>query len=248
MVDVRIYSELRRLLDEGFTIEKAYSHLLKKEYSGEEIRLAIDEYFKDENTEYDDKLIEEIEKRFKKKELLHEILSDLVLKGNNPIEVEKAFYRARLENKKIAMHFKVINFHHALQIILAFVTLFLGIFYDKTFFLVTIFYCLTVVMFYAFGPTHEDKMEWKSRMFPSGTVSPTPFAGPFWIDGYWAFNFRTGRYFFRWWMVSPKLLFPSFFFLLGIMFYFTHGSGGFLICFFLSLYSLLAFQNIDEIF
>ena len=92
-----IYIKIRREFELGHPEAEIKAKFIKYGYNAEDIDTAISEYAKDESSKAAALLISEIERRYRALEQVEDIANDLITKGFDPLEVQKALLRARME-------------------------------------------------------------------------------------------------------------------------------------------------------
>lgn len=211
----KLYIDVRRLLEKGRTINNTIITLQNKGHTKEQILEQVNEFYKDEKTNYDDKLVREIEKRFNKGETIQQIMNDLIANNHKPFEVEKAILRADFgEGENIKSTMKKWELSTYINIIIFLLTILLGLFYNKWFFLGTGFMLLVM----AVSSIHMPKKykEWDTE------IDVMPIGGFYITQGLWGYNPIIGNYF-RWWILEPGTLYIFFFLIFGIILFAFYG-------------------------
>jgi len=233
-MDADLYMEVRKQLKRGATLQQVREDLLEEGHSKADIQLAIQEFFKDEATDYDDKLIEEIEDRFDRGELMQNIIDDLVKKGNKPFEVEKALLRASTSPGNVFEIFRGWKWYTYIQAGIFLMTFLLGIFYTPLFFITTFF--MAAEMLISFAGIPAQNKSWVAE------VNILPFGGLWITQGVFGYNKAVGNYF-RWWILEPSTVLAGFFILFGAFFGMKLGLTFFSVCVFLAFLSFIAFSE-----
>jgi hypothetical protein len=224
-MDALLYNDLRNLLNKGKTLIESRNQLLSKGYQANEISEAVSEYYKDEATKRDDKLIALIEERLGDREITGELLQDIfadLVKKYKPFEVEKALLRARIGKKDLPVIFSEWSFYSYVQIGILLSTLVLGVFY-KLFFIATAFILIEMIIASLGIPTNNAKWRQEITVMPFGGINIT--------DGIFGYNSLIGNYW-RFWVMDPAIVLLIFFLMLAIVGIFING-------FLFSLFSLI---------
>jgi len=213
---------------------KTLSH---KGYSVAGIDEAIKEFYKDEATKYDDKLIKIIEKKFMKGkahkgELLQDIFADLVKEGHKPFEIEKAMLRANFRpHMKVKTAMRRWEAYSIIQICILITTILLTIFYNLIF--VIAVFAILISMVAASMGVPKVHAEWRREL---GMV---PGIGLWTRDGIFGYNSTTGNYW-RWRTLDPAIVVSAVYLFLAI-FFIRFGLLFVLICVYLAMISSICF-------
>jgi hypothetical protein len=204
---------VRVLFEKGFTEKQINSTL---GYDAEDIKEAIADYKKDETTDYDDKLILEIESRFRKGQTIQQITAELMAKKYDKVEIEEDILRAQLvDTHFIKDTIRSWNIYTYIHNFLLIATILLGIFYTPIFFIATAF------IIFEMGIAFLNKLD-KDRFY-STSITVTPFIGLTVTQGFFGYNSTLGNYW-RWWKLEPGILLSIFFLVFGIYFFYIYGS------------------------
>lgn len=209
---IGVYKDVRKLFSQGKTIVEIRENLKKKGHSYDEVSLALEHYFQDEKTDYDDKLISYIESQYKKGKPLDSICDILVKKGHKPVEVHKALVRIDTRDSlHIGSLFGEMGKYVTYQSILMLFCVLCAIFVDIVFF----FGVLIIGLQLAMSSWHEvkDKSKWKVEIEVNPVLGLTVSKGYF----MYASGGRGGMLIPRFWVMHPSVSQ----FMLFILFSFT---------------------------
>jgi hypothetical protein len=201
MLDAHLSHAARSYLEKGHTLQQVYQFLESKGHSKSDITAAIREFFRDEATDYDDKLIALIEQRFRegkdgKPEYLQTIFEDLVKSGHKPFDVEKAMLRAEFAPKmKVRTGFRHWQWYSIVQLIVLTTTVALSLLYHWSF-IIPVPFILAGMLAASMGSPKIDP-EWRKEF---GMI---PMVGLWTADGIFGYNSITGNYW-RWRVIDPS--------------------------------------------
>lgn len=205
MEDVVLYDKVRKFFLRGLSVQDI-KHELGKKYSSKKIDDAIKEFFKDESTDYDDKLIQVIERRFRKGEFLEHIMADLIKGGHKPFEVEKAIIRSETQDgSPIRNHIKRYKLYTKIHIGLILATIILALF-QPMYILGTVIVIIGMMIAH-FNVPQKNKY-WRTE------VEAAPVIGYYINSQYFL---RVGNVtMFKFWILEPGFVIFAFFTLLGV--------------------------------
>jgi hypothetical protein len=197
MENSTLNNEIRKLFEKGEKIISIKEKLKEKGYEDSEVNEEINNFLKDEETDFDDRLVRIIEKRCRKGELLQDIMEDLEKKGNKPYMIEKALLRASTNKTDFFFMLKGWEIYTYIQILVLIITVILGFTYSLLFFLGTVF------MIFEMGISSAN-ISSKNFWMPE-IQSVVPGMGFTITQGYFGYNKVIGNYF-RWWMMDPSIV------------------------------------------
>ncbi|MCF7862072.1 hypothetical protein K9M79_07580 [Candidatus Woesearchaeota archaeon] len=231
--NIKLYAEIRKKLESGMMVQDLILKFLAKGYSRSEIDFAVAEFYKDESTDSDDKLIRQIEIRFKKGEYMQDVMEDLVKEGHKPFEVEKAIIRASTTpDTSLNIMFTGWRFYTYIQLLILGLTIILAIFYTPIFAAATVFMFSEMIAAYLLIPQKNKK--WNAE------VTVLPYAGLTVTQGWWGYNSTIGNYF-RWWVIDPAIVLAAFFIIFGFYGAQIYGINFLIINLLLGMFSSLSF-------
>jgi hypothetical protein len=207
-----VYKKLRRSLNSGKSMSETIMKLKISGIPQHKINWAISEYDKDENTDYDDKLIAHIEARIRRGEDMMAVLDHLIQKGHKPIEVRKAVFRARMPSgMSVKDLFRLWEAYTWAQIIVLGACFVLGFLSSPWYFVGAL--TLGGEMLATAAGFHKREKGLRTEM----SYVPGTF-GPSLNMGYFGYNPFMRRVHFRWWILPPALIVAIVFFGMGIGF------------------------------
>jgi hypothetical protein len=240
MEDSELYMKVRKKLLAGETLVKAKYDLLGEGYSQKDIDYALMDFFRDERTFEDNKLIDKIEEKISSKEyersyFLQDIFADLIKEGNKPYEIEKALLRANISRCKRIRDapevFRRWNIYTTLLWTVFAATVLLA-FYKAVFLICSVAWIIIFAINYFYRP--KLNQEWKTE------IGVIPFMGLRVTDGEWGFNSAFGTYF-RWWIIDPSIVMVCFLILFGLFFSIVYGASFAVLCIALAIVDFLAY-------
>lgn len=239
MHDAVLCNELRKRLEKGKTFERAKKELMKKGYPTYSIHLALREFYHDESTDYDDKLIRYIEKKLDDGNLLQTIYAKLVKKGHKPFEVQKAMLRATTTpNKNLSNAYRGWHVYSLLQVLVLIASIILAMSYKIVFIIPALAIIFTMVASSANIP--KKNIKWKKEL---GNL---PVNGMGLTQGVFGYNPMVGNYF-KLWVLDPAMSIFAFFLLFGTVYgLLGYGVGFFIISTVLGGFSGLAFFIVQK--
>jgi hypothetical protein len=229
-----LYVKVRKLLESGFTADQVLEKL-SFESSKDDLLDLVNEYYKDEKSDYDNKLILHIENRFKEGQFLPAIFDELVKSGHKPFEIEKAMLRARTStNSSMFDVIKKWQTYSQIQFSVFALTIVLGILYHAIFFIATIFLILQMIAAYIKRKLHPGNWDLEILLLESQGKGVRQNKSVF------NYNPLYGNYW-NVWIFDPAVLALLFFVCFGLYCDLAYGYSIFYICLALGLLSSISF-------
>jgi len=214
-MDAKLCHLVRQHLAQGNTITVTEEKLARQGYAKRDIALAVKEFYKDQATTYDDKLVTIIEKRFRKGDFMQDIMEKLNQEGHTPFEIEKAVLRASTrKDSEIDAVFKGWELYSMIHLIILVLTLVLSIFYTPAFLVMT--FIILILLFASSANIPVDTRKWKTE------IAVLPLSGLTITQGFFGYNSVIGNYF-RWWFFDPALILFFLLIFFGIYFSLYYG-------------------------
>jgi hypothetical protein len=240
MVDAHLVHTARKYLENGHTLQEVHMFLQSKGHSRYDIDVAVREFFRDEATDYDDKLIKHIERKFTnakdgRPEYLQTIFAELVKEGHKPFEIEKAMLRAHFTPQmRVRKVLKRWEMYSIVQIVILVITVLLSIFYSWLFvpMVLVILACMQLASMHV--PNTDPVYRKELGMIPG--------IGLWTREGIFGYNATTGN-FWRVMVLDPSIVVSGAFMMLAIIGAITLGKGVafVVVCVFLALLSDVSF-------
>jgi hypothetical protein len=209
-MDPDLYNAVREHFESGGNKADLRQKLLKQGYSRSKIDAAFENYFNEEKTDIDDRLIGTIESRYRRGENLDNIVNSLIQQGFKPSVIDKAVQRASFDDGSVKQMLGGSAYSY-LQVAIIIATLALGFTYHRIFWFATSFVALQLII----SSTGITRRDVESTMDDEGTSI--------------GYNIT---HLFGWWLLNPVVMVATGFIGLGIAGLIIYDVKFALICFF----------------